>query len=119
MPELPNSLLYLYCYNNNLSSLPELPNSLTELMCFNNNLSSLPELPNSLRVMFYDNNPIYYYILEFFDNHINKYFEHQYNMKGKFVNKIGNWYLDCKYNPKYLYCRKRLIEEYEELYDDK
>jgi hypothetical protein len=33
------------------------------------------------------------------------------------VEKIENWFLECKYNPKYLYCRKRLMEEYEELYN--
>jgi len=38
-------------------------------------------------------------------------------MKRKFTNKIGNWFLDCKYNPKYSYCRKRLMKEYEELYN--
>ena len=38
LPELPNSLERLYCYNNNLTELPELPNSLKELSCGNNNL---------------------------------------------------------------------------------
>ena len=32
------------------------------------------------------------------------------------ANKIENWYLDCKYNPKYLYCRERVMKEYDELY---
>ena len=32
------------------------------------------------------------------------------------VEKIGVWFLDCKYNPKYKYCKNRLIKEYNELY---
>ena len=31
---------------------------------------------------------------------------------------IGEWFLECKYNPKYKYCKDRLIKEYEELYGD-
>jgi len=38
-------------------------------------------------------------------------------MKRIFSNKIGNWFLECKYNPKYLYCRKRLMKEYDEFYN--
>ena len=31
-------------------------------------------------------------------------------------NIIGTWFLDCKYNPKYKYCKDRLNEEYDSLY---
>jgi Leucine-rich repeat (LRR) protein len=136
LPELPNSLTHLYCYHNNLSYLPKLPNSLTYLHCGYNNLSSLPELPNSLTHLYcgfnklsilpelsylltqlvYNDNPIYIYIEKYFNDNYKKYFEHQKNTKKKFINKIETWFLDCKYNPKYLYCRKRLMKEYEELY---
>jgi hypothetical protein len=47
---------------------------------------------------------------------VNKYFEHQKKIENIFSNKIGEWFLDCKYDPKYLYCRKRLMKEYGELY---
>ena len=116
LPELPNSFTHLYCGYNNLSYLPNLPNSLRIIWCYNNNISSLPKLPNSLRHFYYSTNPIYDHIYKYFGGNKTIYFEHQYNMKRKFVNKIGNWYLDCKYNPKYLYCRNRLMKEYKELY---
>ena len=116
LPELPNSLKFLYCSNNNLSNLPELPNSLFTLYCWDNKITNLPELPNPLIHFEYYNNPILEYIEQYFDNDIYKYIEHQRQMKKIFVNKIGEWFLDCKYNPKYLYCRKRLMKEYEELY---
>jgi hypothetical protein len=137
LPKLPNSLEILWCYNNYLSSLPKLPNSLIQLHCYNNKLSSLPELPNSLRQIYsshnnlsclpelphtfinftYYFNPLYTYIETYFNGNIKFYCEYQTNMKRKFTNKIGNWFLDCKYNPKYSYCRKRLMKEYEELYN--
>ena len=137
MPELPNSLLYLYCYNNILSSLPELPNLLKYFWCYSNNIFGLPELPNSLKILycnenyltslpelpnskiyirFYDN-PIYTHIQKYFNGETKKYFEYKIKLQRIFANKIGNWFLDCKYNPKYLYCRKRLMKEYDELYN--
>ena len=36
----------------------------------------------------------------------------------KNVKKIEDWFLECKYNPKYKYCKKRLMNECKELYDD-
>ena len=116
LPKLPNSLETLDCCTNEMCVLPELPNSLMDLWCHHNNLSSLPELPNSLKSLYYNNNPIYIHIQKYFDGDTNIYNEYQNKIKIIFSNKIGNWYLDCKYNPKYLYCRKRLMKEYEELY---
>ena len=117
LPELPNSLIHLNCEYNNLSSLPELPNSLKGLKCFDNDLSNLPELPNSLLKISFNYNPIHTYIKIYFDGKRQQYFEYQRQIKRIFVNKIGNWFLDCKYNPKYLYCKKRLMKEYDELYN--
>ena len=117
LPELPNSLQNLCCLLNNLSNLPELPNSLTLLWCEDNNLSCLPELPHTFINFTYYFNPLYTYIETYFNGNIKFYCEYQTNMKRKFTNKIGNWFLDCKYNPKYSYCRKRLMKEYEELYN--
>jgi hypothetical protein len=116
LPELTNSLEIMGCSNNNLSSLPELPNSLIYFSCNNNNLSSLPELPNSLNFLKYIHNPIHAHICKYFDGKKEKYFEYERNIKRKFSNKIGNWFLECRYNPKYMYCRKRLMKEYKELY---
>ena len=60
LPEqLPNSLIHLSCENNRLTMLPDhLPNTLTTLLCWNNRLTRLPErLPNSLTWLYYGNNP--------------------------------------------------------------
>jgi hypothetical protein len=45
---LPNSLQYLNCRYNKLTLLPPLPVNLTQLYCDNNRLTSIPELPNNL-----------------------------------------------------------------------
>ena len=111
-----NDIIYIKCTGNRLSYLPELPNSLQVLWCNYNNLSSLPELPNSLINLCYYDNPIYNYIKYYFNGNNNNYFEHQKNIKKKSANKIGGWFLDCKFNPKYKYCRERLMKEYGELY---
>jgi len=56
LPELPESLVALFCFNNKLSELPELPESLEILECYNNQLSELPELPDSLKELYCDHN---------------------------------------------------------------
>ena len=47
------------------------------------------------------------------DGHITyHYFEYQESAK-----KIAKWFLECKYNPAYKYCRDSLQKDYIELYD--
>ena len=37
----------------------------------------------------------------------------------EFVKKIEEWWLECKYNPKYKYCReKTVMKDYNELYNN-
>jgi Leucine-rich repeat (LRR) protein len=43
---LPDGLIYLYCYLNELKKLPPLPETLKDLYCSHNELESLPTLPN-------------------------------------------------------------------------
>ena len=58
LPNLPNSLKYLHCSNNQLTSLPDLPNSLESLYCHNNQLALIPELPNPLKYLYCYNNQL-------------------------------------------------------------
>jgi Leucine-rich repeat (LRR) protein len=58
LPKLPNTLTHLSCSNNQLLSLPELPNTLIHLYCWNNQLSNLPELPNILTHLDCSNNKL-------------------------------------------------------------
>jgi len=48
LPELPETLLTLYCNNCGLYELPKLPKNLKHLKCSNNNLKELPELPDTI-----------------------------------------------------------------------
>ena len=117
------NLQKLDCYYNNLTLLPEhlnLPN-LQELNCSYNNLTLLPELPNSLNYFDCDNNPIDDHIKKKLNNNWREYRVFQQKIKQHiqrvFANKIGNWFLECKYNPRYEYCRKRLKLEYDSIYN--
>ena len=55
-----DSIVYINCYNNDLTSLPsKLPGSLDELHCCYNNLTSLPSnLPESLKILYCYNNDL-------------------------------------------------------------
>ena len=112
LPELPNSLIELSCFYNQLTFLPELPNSLEELGCGSNRLTFLPKLPNLIKDYYYDNNPVYDYIQDKCGGKMEIY----YKINKIFANKIGFWFLECKYNPKYKYCRDRVDKEYDKLF---
>jgi len=132
LPNLPNSLIYLSCYQSQLTILPKLPNNLIDLCCGNNQLTIIPNLPNSLRILFcynnqltilpilpnlikdyyYDGNPVYDYIKNKCGGNLELY----YKENKIFANKIGEWFLECKYNPKYKYCRDRVDKEYDKLF---
>jgi Leucine-rich repeat (LRR) protein len=102
--ELPNTLEYFNCSNNQLTKLSILPNTITTFYCSNNQLTELPILPN-IKFYWYINNPIDHFIKKYFDNNHQKYSDWKIKTNIKFANKIGTWFLECKYNPKYKYCK--------------
>lgn len=130
LPKLPNSLEYINCSDNQIPYLPNLPPNLKELHCsfiilpLNKNfpepktLTTLPLLPKSLESLYCSNNSIYEYIKKYFNNDWTKYREYQYEILVPSANKIGEWYIECKYNPKYKKCRERLENEYKQIYDE-
>lgn len=118
IPDLPESLEYLWCSCNRLKRLPKLHEGLKEFYCDNNKLSFLPLLPYSLKFHCYVANPIGDYIDKNFESDWKKYRDYQHKNYKNSIDKISEWFLECKYNPKYLYCRKRLIKQYNDLYYD-
>jgi len=56
LPELSNTIIRLYCWDNKLTGLPKLPNKLDRLFCWNNELSKLPKLPSTLKTLRCRNN---------------------------------------------------------------
>ena len=134
LPPLPESLKELYCYRNRLKELPNLPKGLTELWCFNNKLTFLQPFPTTLieaycnnnrlqlvpvfldsLVIDYSGNPVYNYI----QNKCGGYIDMYHDENKIFANKISGWFLECRENPIYKYCRDRLNREYDELKEDK
>ena len=57
LPKLPNTLKVLWCYDTVITVLPELPDSLTSLWCANNKISILPDFPKNLDLIYIGNNP--------------------------------------------------------------
>ena len=112
-----NDIKYIDCSDNDLTSFPDnLPNSIEYLYCENVNLTSLPDnLPNSLKELRCYYNPIYNFIQKYHNKDWKEYiiWKTQYKVPS---NIIGSWFLDCKYNPRYKYCKDRLDKEYDSLY---
>jgi len=123
LPKLPDSLTCLYCSYNQLKELPELPDNLEILYCYNNQLTELPKLPDSITRLTCYHNPIYDFLKSYFNKNdeiknINEYREWKLNYQKKFILKIENWFLECKGNPEYDYCRKIINTMYEEDYPE-
>jgi len=143
LPQLPNSLTHLNCTENYLTTLPNIPISIEMILCSRNPITKLPRdvlkmnsynialfsdkyvdifmqrIPydkNQAQTFLYDYTPIHHIVNTFFDGYIDKYFEFEDKCEVTFANKIGSWFLDCKYNPKYKYCQNRLKEEFKDVY---
>ena len=110
LPKLPDSLKYLDCSDNQITELPTLPESLKELDCSYNQLREIPKLPDFLEYVYCSNNPIHDFIQNHFDGNVIIYQE-----KKLAIQKISNWFLECKGNPKYAYCRKVVNRGYDDL----
>ena len=80
--------------------------------CGSNRLTFLPKLPNLIKDYYYGGNPVYDYIQDKCGGKKEIY----YKENQTFANKIGEWFLECKYNPKYKYCRDRVDKEYDKLF---
>ena len=133
LPKLPDKLDTLLCGKNLLSYLPDLPDSLLELYCESNKLIYFPNLPkriyeeyefvfptiydDGMCYYYFKNNPIADFIVKYFNRNVHQYNIWKKKMDTKFVIKIEKWFLECKYNPKYKYCRNRLKNEYNEMYN--
>ena len=114
LPTLPNELIRLYCHYNNLTFLPSLPNSLITLDCYNNRLTFIPKAVDRLEFKEYHNNPVNTYILDKCGGDIDVY--HREN--EIFSLKLVNWYLDCRENPKFKFCRDRINKDYDALMEE-
>jgi len=78
---------------------------------YRNQLTILPKLPNGLKTYYYSCNPVHNYINNNCAGDLDIY-----NKENTiFANKLGVWFLECKYNPKYKYCRNWINSKYDSL----
>ena len=94
--------------------LPTLPDSLVHLNCLNNLLTFIPKFPDSLTYIDYSRNPVHTYIKDKCGGNIKIY----HGVNEQFANKLVRWYLDCRENPIYKFCRARLDKEYDALMEE-
>jgi hypothetical protein len=134
LPVLPKGIKELYCYSNQLKFLPSLPNGLITLWCFNNKLIILPILNKNLVELYCNNNklqitPKFHNNFDIIDctiNPVDTYIKDKcggnleiYHRENEiFANKLVRWYLDCRENPIFKFCRTRLDKEYDDLMEE-
>ena len=114
VPTLPLRLTHLYCSNNKLTVLPTLPNSVSSLYCSNNLLAFLPKFRDSLEYNYYDNNPVDTFIKEKCGGDLEIY----YYDTEIYATKLVRWYLNCRENPTFKFCRDRLNRDYDNLMEE-
>ena len=90
--------------------------NLRNLQCSYNFIKEIPILPDSIFMFRYQNNPIYDFNCKYFDRNLTDYLRWKQNWEKKFVHKIENWFLECKGNPKYAYCRRYVNGMYDQDY---
>lgn len=121
LPKLPKYLWCLVCSNNKLTYLPEYPQNLQWLSCDNNFINHLPVHNNNFIIYSFSNNPVDNFVWDYFYKYnvrqVGRFYKWNKKTQKQFADKIGTWFLDCKYNPKYSYCRKRLLNEYNSLFN--
>jgi len=146
LPKLPPNLKKLKCVNNSIKKFPELPSKLEYLDMMDNAISSI-ELPDSqelrnnlkdvclcgnriaklpdsiLRYAKTDfnfaRNPIEISFSKQLKSNTRGYDHQNYIRLINAVHKIENWFLNARYNPKHNYCKKRLMREYEDLFEER
>lgn len=130
LPNLPNTLKILNCGSNAIKTIDKLPDTIRSFDCSFNYLTKLPDLsecncrlinisannikylPNSfpetghIPTMF-EGTPIQHKIDKYYNGNKFHYIKHQ-----KAVNTIEKWYIEVRYNPKYLYCQRKVKDEY-------
>lgn len=145
LPPIPDSVTVIAIEATPISKLHNVPRNIDYLRLSNTNINELPlsviwcnryinanilKKGRSLAIyalncpLFNKTSDKYYPIqcaihIMYIRNYIHHYIKYDLEpVVKKSVKKIEDWFLECKYNPKYKYCKKRLMNECEELYDD-
>lgn len=124
LPKLPDTIERIEIYTCDIKVLPKLPSKLKCLICSDTNIIKYPILPFGLEDFFYNNSDKLTEIPIIPPTIINYWNSSRISIANiikmgytKCSNKIGLWFLNCKYNPEYKYCRDRLEAEYNNMYE--
>lgn len=132
LPYIPDDVEKIYIETVPISKLQNIPNKLTYFQFHQTNIAELPlsivwcdQVLNDKITIISSDSPLFGRAIAEYNPSTNTdtrwgYIKHYIEKELKPIVKekvriIENWFLDCKYNPKYKYCKKRLMDEYEEL----
>lgn len=145
LPRLPNNLRYLAVNNTQIETILNIPPYLHSLDISHTNVSTLPnighyhiksfkahysklrEMPSitildhyiNINLSSYTGTPLYNMIENEYGSITYRYIYELREKQIKAANKIGQWYLDVSYDPKYANCRKRVMRQFDDDYGDK
>lgn len=130
LPDLPISLKNIDCEHNKINKLPDLlkfnknikesdifHSDKLSIDCSYNNITELPYYNPRIVTIIYDDNPIDEIIYTYFNKCKEEwYLIYKTRLEKCNVEKLEEWFLECKFNPKYKYCRRMLKEQYDNGY---
>lgn len=135
---IPESLEWFNCSTNQLVALPRIPHSLIYLNCSYNQIKGLPSsifFSKLCNYILYSNGTYQFYHTKvnyneekmiINDNPVCELIQIEYGGRmsdyifyKKAVDIIEQAFLEAKYNPEYKYCRDRLENEYNGMYEEK
>ena len=119
IPKLPNSMQYISVACNKIKALPENIEAIYFEACFGHNqINDIPyDLDLSINYHLYGN-PIGRKIYRYFGGCMDDYMDFKKKMLTLYANKIGEWFLKCKYDPQYKYCRNQVMKQYTEIFKE-
>lgn len=133
---IPDDVEKIYIESAPISKLQNIPRKLTYLAFHHININELPlsivwcdEVLNDKITIISSDSPLFKRAMAKYNPSTNigkrwGYIKHYVERELKPIVKekvkiIENWFLECKYNPKYKYCKKRLMDEYMKLDEER
>lgn len=143
LPKMPDTLKTLICYHNRkLHNIPPLPDGVQIFDMSNCMLNHVPNIPKKILLMYTSHDIVSIDEINLHSKLCNNIYGEIYKFSPyekllKLSDKkddieqlediikqwyavkiISDWFLECKYNPKYKYCKDRLQNEFDDLYDE-
>lgn len=115
LPKINNFAVIDFSGNEEIKEFPKIPVSYNcNISIDDTNIERLPLHDPKLVIFNYERTPLKNFLEEEYKP-MNMYMKDE-KEKYDAVKKIEIWFLKCKYNPEYKYCKNRLNKEYEKMF---